>query len=86
MTKLKVKVSKAKVIRTLGEKAKYSFANAYLREGKISAYLDGVRDCFEQLEDSLNKLDHKESSLVYIGRDANGNKRYTTNSPQKKRS
>jgi len=41
------------------------------------------------MEDALNKLaekDHKESSLVYIGRDANGNKRYTSNRPQKKRS
>ena len=40
------------------------------------------------MEDALNKLsekDHKESSLVYIGRDANGNKRYTSNRPQKVR-
>ena len=41
------------------------------------------------MEDALNKLskkDHKESSLVYVGKDENGNRTFTSNRPQRKRS
>ena len=40
------------------------------------------------MEDALNKLsekDHKESSLVYVGKTPNGDKIYTSNRPQRKR-
>jgi len=37
------------------------------------------------MEIKLTEKDHKKSSLVYIGKDENGNKRYTSNRPQKKK-